>query len=103
MKFIYQRIFYELIFMWIFRLPFLYWHQPSKYCHTNLPSLVSDRYHSVRGWQYVEQYIVDHFYMYSAADQVMPFLQEQTPLSSDAAEIFEHALRASHDMTNSSK
>ena len=40
---------------------------------------------------------------YSAADQVMPFLQEQTPRSSDAAEFFENAPGASHDMTNCPK
>ena len=28
------------------------------------------------------------FYVYSAADQVMPFLQEQMPRASDAAEFF---------------
>ena len=36
---------------------------------------------------------------YSAADQVMPFLQEQMPRSSDATELFEHAPGAFHDMT----
>ena len=38
--------------------------------------------------------------LYSAADQVVSFLQEQTPRSTDAIDFFEHAHGASHDMTN---
>ena len=49
---------------------------------------------------HIEEFFLD---FYIAADQVMPFLQEQMPRSSDAAEFFEHAPGAPHEITNCSK